>query len=185
MAETRFVPSLASAWTTDASLEFLRDFTVSFAPETAFWILLAVWLVAEARDDSDEQSLIEPAEERLDLVVFLVGWGGGILGCPIIPLDVDLFAILELESFFFFIWFREDLWEALDEAALAQLSSEEQEDVNSFFEAAEERKVDLTTEGFGNVGLREMGILGTEGSLPAYTSKSSNMHETDTSNTTL
>ena len=73
----------------------------------------------------------------------------------------------------------------LDEAALAQLSSEEQEDVSSFFEAAEARKVDLTTAGFGNVGLREMGILGTEGSLPEYISKSSNMDETDTSNTTL
>ena len=86
----------------------MRDLTVSFAPETVFWIFLAVWLVAEARDDSDEQSLIEPADERLDLVVFLVGCGG-ILGWPIIPLDVDLFAILELESFFFFIGFRADL----------------------------------------------------------------------------
>lgn len=182
------MPSLASAWTTDASLEFLRALTVSFAgafsPETVFWIVLAVWLVAEARDDSDEQSLIEPADERLDLVVFLVGWGG-ILGWPILPLDVDLFAndweaiILELDSFFFFIWFREDLWEALDEAALAQLSSEEQEDVNSFFEAAEARKVDLSTAGFGNVGLREMDTLGPNGSLPAYIQGHQIWDETD------
>lgn len=125
-------------------------------------------LVAEARDDSDEQSLIEPAEGTLevslDLDVLLVGCGG-ILGWPIIPLDVDRFANdweanLELESFFFFIESREDLWEALDEA-LAQLSSEEQEEVNSFFEAAEERKVDLSIAGFGNVGLalREMDTL--------------------------
>lgn len=58
--------------------------------------------------------------------------------------------------------------EALDET-LRQLSIEEQEDVNSFLEATEERKADLKgTTGVDVMGrvLLEIGTLGVKGSLP-------------------
>lgn len=52
---------------------------------------------------------------------------------------------------------------------LRQLSSEEQEDVNSFLEATEERKADLKgTTGVDTMGrlLLEIGTLEAKGSLP-------------------
>lgn len=58
--------------------------------------------------------------------------------------------------------------EVLDET-LRQLSSEEQEDVNSFLEATEERKADLIgTTGFDIMGrvLLEIATLGAKCSLP-------------------
>lgn len=55
--------------------------------------------------------------------------------------------------------------EALDKT-LTQLSSEEQEDVNSFLEATEERKADLEGATGLDTILLERGILGAKGSLP-------------------
>jgi len=60
------------------------------------------------------------------------------------------------------------LLEAVDET-LRQLSMEEQEDVNSFLEATEERKADLKgTTGVDTMGrgLLEIGTLEAKGSLP-------------------
>lgn len=141
-------------------------------PDTFFFLPLAILLGVEApgelKDQSTEEVRRDALEESLDLYVLLAGRGETLHWRISLDaaLDVDPFAkeweaILKLWAFFLFT----DFLEALDEA-LIQLSSEEQEDVNSFLEATEDRKAHLEVDTMGRILLEIVSLEEAKGDSP-------------------